>query len=65
MIAREVRAGRVKRGTRIPLDEFMVVDPARRRRENRASFLTLLRLVAVPRSEANARARKRKGRRAR
>lgn len=61
LIAREVRLGRLKPGTRVNLNDFMLLDPARRRRENRASFLTLLRLVAVPKSKARAK----KGRRAR
>ena len=58
MVAAQVKALRQKKGSRISLDPFMVVDPASRARENRAGFVTLLRLMGRPRSEVKG---KRKG----
>lgn len=60
VIAAQVKALRAKRGTRISLSEFMVVDPTARARENRAGFLALLRMVGRPRAEVKRRMKGRK-----
>lgn len=57
IVAAQVRALRMKKGTRISLEQFMVVDPRSRARENRAGFVALLRLMGRPRDEVK-RARK-------
>lgn len=51
MIAAQVRALRMKKGQRIALEPFMVVDPRSRERQNRAGFLALLHLISQPASE--------------
>jgi hypothetical protein len=48
LIAQQVKFGRVKPGTRVSLDDFMVVDPAKRQRRNKAGLLAMLRLVGQP-----------------
>lgn len=57
LIAREVKLGRVKAGTRVKLDDFMLVDPVARARENKQGFLALMRLIGKPQKRPVKKAR--------
>lgn len=46
MICREVRRPQQERGTRIPLDQFMIEDPKRRLRESEGGLWNMLSLIA-------------------
>ncbi len=48
IIARELRRPQVRRGSRIPLDQFLIRDPEERKEENVRGFFDFLRTVARP-----------------
>lgn len=48
IIAREVRRRYLKKGAKSKLDDFMVVNPDRRRREASANLIDFLKVVAKP-----------------
>jgi hypothetical protein len=48
IIAREVRRPQLRKGAKLELDDFMVVNPRERQREATANFLNMLRLIAKP-----------------
>lgn len=51
IVAAQVQALRSKKGSRIKLDQFMVMDPSARRRENRAGFIAMLRFMGRSRGD--------------
>lgn len=48
VIAREVRRPNLRRGAKNDLDDFMVVDPQRRRKNASKNFINFLKTVAQP-----------------
>lgn len=57
LIAREVKLGRIKPGRSVKLDEFILVDPKSRARENKAGFLAFMRLIGKPQKRPGKKAR--------
>jgi len=53
LIAREVRRPQLRKGSKCEIDDFMVVNPERRRRDASQNFVNYLRLIAKPVKRGN------------
>lgn len=53
LIAREIRRPQLRKGAKCELDDFMLVNPERRRREASENFVNYLRLISKPVKRGN------------